>query len=85
VNNTPFTAVQLKHMHQPITKAFSVQLYVLGYPVAGDQRYGTAGNRMGLHTLRLKIVNPKTGKELIFKTPAPVDFFALMNQQHASL
>lgn len=53
----------------------------LGYPVVGDPRYGTAGNRMGLHALRLKIVSPKTGKELIFETPAPADFFALMIKQ----
>jgi 23S rRNA pseudouridine1911/1915/1917 synthase len=52
----------------------------LGYPVVGDQRYGTAGARMGLHALRLKIINPKTGKELMFETPAPADFFALMHQ-----
>lgn len=52
----------------------------LGYPVVGDPRYGTAGNRMGLHALRLKIISPKTGKELIFETPAPADFFALMNK-----
>lgn len=51
----------------------------LGYPVIGDERYGTAGARMGLHSLRLKIVNPKTNKELTFETPAPADFFALMH------
>lgn len=53
----------------------------LGYPIVGDQRYGTAGTRMGLHSLSLKIANPKTGKELIFQTPAPADFLALMNQR----
>lgn len=52
----------------------------LGYPVVGDERYGTKGDRMGLHALRLKIIHPKTGKELLFETPAPADFFALMNQ-----
>lgn len=52
----------------------------LGYPVVGDERYGIKGDRMGLHALRLKIIHPKTGKELVFETPAPTDFFALMNQ-----
>lgn len=52
----------------------------LGYPVVGDERYGTKGDRMGLHALRLKIIHPKTGKELVFETPAPADFFAVMNQ-----
>ena len=53
----------------------------LGYPIVGDQRYGTAGARMGLHSLSLKITNPKTGQELIFQTPAPADFLALMNHR----
>lgn len=52
----------------------------LGYPVVGDERYGTKGDRMGLHAWRLKIIHPKTGKKLVFETPAPADFFALMNQ-----
>lgn len=51
----------------------------LGYPVVGDPRYGTAGERMGLHALRLKISKPGSGKELIFETPAPADFLMLMN------
>jgi len=50
----------------------------LGYPVVGDPRYGTAGVRMGLHAFSLKIVHPVTGKELIFETPAPADFLALL-------
>jgi 23S rRNA pseudouridine1911/1915/1917 synthase len=50
----------------------------LGHPVVGDQRYGTAGERMGLHALRLSITRPGTGKPLVFETPAPADFLALL-------
>ena len=50
----------------------------LGHPVVGDQRYGTAGTRMGLHALRLKISKPGTNRPLVFETPAPADFLALM-------
>ena len=50
----------------------------LGHPVIGDQRYGTAGERMGLHALRLSITRPGTGKLLVFETPAPADFLALL-------
>jgi 23S rRNA pseudouridine1911/1915/1917 synthase len=49
----------------------------LGHPVVGDQRYGTAGTRMGLHALRLSITNPGMKKPLVFETPAPADFLAL--------
>lgn len=51
----------------------------LGHPVVGDQRYGTAGVRMGLHALRLSITHPKNNKVLTFEAPAPADFLALMS------
>lgn len=51
----------------------------LGYPLVGDPRYGSAGPRMGLHALRLKVIKPSSGKELIFETPAPIDFLRLVN------
>ena len=50
----------------------------LGHSVVGDQRYGTAGTRMGLHALRLSIAKPGTNKPLVFETPAPADFLALL-------
>jgi 23S rRNA pseudouridine1911/1915/1917 synthase len=50
----------------------------LGHPVVGDQRYGTAGPRMGLHAVRLNIANPATNKRLEFETPAPADLLALL-------
>jgi 23S rRNA pseudouridine1911/1915/1917 synthase len=51
----------------------------LNYPVVGDPRYGTAGGRMGLHALRLKVTKPNSNKELVFETPAPIDFMRLLN------
>ncbi len=50
----------------------------LGHSVVGDQRYGKAGTRMGLHALRLKIAKPGTNKPLVFETPAPADFLTLL-------
>ena len=50
----------------------------LGHPVVGDQRYGTAGDKMGLHALQLNIVKPGTDKSLTFETPAPAEFWALL-------
>ncbi len=51
----------------------------LNYPVVGDPRYGTAGGRMGLHALRLKVTKPHSNKELVFEIPAPIDFMRLLN------
>ncbi len=50
----------------------------LGCPVVGDPRYGTAGRRLGLHALRLKIVHPDSGEPLTFEAPVPADFWALL-------
>jgi 23S rRNA pseudouridine1911/1915/1917 synthase len=50
----------------------------LGHPVIGDERYGTAGPRMGLHALRLGITKPGTSKPLVFEAPAPADFLSLL-------
>ena len=50
----------------------------LGHSVVGDQRYGTAGSRMGLHASRLSITKPGTNKPLVFDAPAPADFWALL-------
>jgi 23S rRNA pseudouridine1911/1915/1917 synthase len=50
----------------------------LGHPVVGDQRYGAAGPRMGLHALRLRITRSGTKKSLVFETPAPADFLTLL-------
>lgn len=50
----------------------------LRYPVIGDPRYGTAGGRMGLHASRLKVIKPGSNKELVFETPAPIDFMRLL-------
>jgi 23S rRNA pseudouridine1911/1915/1917 synthase len=50
----------------------------LGHSVVGDQRYGTAGARMGLHALRLSITKPVTNMPMVFETPTPADFWALL-------
>jgi len=50
----------------------------LGHPVTGDQRYGKAGERMGLHAARLSITRPGTNRPLVFEAPIPPDFLALL-------
>lgn len=55
----------------------------LGYPVVGDSRYGsahhtTSAGRMGLHALRLSVTKPRSHTPLVFETPAPANFMALL-------
>ena len=55
----------------------------LGHSIIGDERYGKKpfnknGERMGLHSMRLSIIHPKTKKLLRFEVDAPRDFYALL-------
>ena len=50
----------------------------LGHPIIGDNRYGTGGARLGLHALHLGIMQPETGRRLVFEAPVPDDFSALL-------
>ena len=51
----------------------------LGHSIIGDERYGTKGGRMGLHSKKLSIVHPKTKKPLRFEVDAPRDFYGLLD------
>jgi 23S rRNA pseudouridine1911/1915/1917 synthase len=50
----------------------------LGHAVVGDQRYGTKGSRMGLHSMRLSVMHPKTKRRLTLEVDAPRDFYDLL-------
>jgi len=50
----------------------------MGNPIAGDERYGKKGGRMGLHALRLVFVHPITNTNICLEVEAPSDFFALL-------
>ncbi|MHC1694901.1 MAG: RluA family pseudouridine synthase [Eubacteriales bacterium] len=54
-----------------------VQLQQKGHPVAGDKRYGASSNplgRLALHSHRLVLTHPVTGKEMAFEAPVPPGF-----------
>lgn len=51
-----------------------VHLQDIGYPVAGDRKYGDGSDPFGrlcLHAYRLCFIHPVTGKDLRFETPDP--------------
>ena len=50
----------------------------MGNSIVGDQRYGKEGSRMGLHSKKLSILNPKTNKNITFEVDAPKDFYLLL-------
>ena len=50
----------------------------LGHSIIGDERYGTKGDKMGLHAHKLTIIDPKQKKPLSFEVHAPKEFYALL-------
>jgi 23S rRNA pseudouridine1911/1915/1917 synthase len=74
-NGRSLLKVQLETGRQHQIRA---HLAWLGFPVVGDQRYGNAGPRMGLHAHRLSITRPGSRTTIKFEAPAPADFLALM-------
>lgn len=54
-----------------------VHMADLGYPVAGDEKYGNGRNplhRLCLHAYRLFLYHPMTGERMEFETPYPSAF-----------
>jgi 23S rRNA pseudouridine1911/1915/1917 synthase len=54
-----------------------VHLADRGHPVVGDKFYGTGApkaTRLALHGGRLEFRHPRTGKRLIFESPAPAEW-----------
>lgn len=52
----------------------------LGHSIIGDERYGTKGEKMGLHAKKLSIIHPVSKKSMHFEVDAPRDFYQLLNQ-----
>ena len=50
----------------------------LGHAIIGDERYGTKGDKMGLHADKLTIIHPKQKKPLSFQVDAPKEFYTLL-------
>ena len=50
----------------------------MGHPVVGDERYGTKGDRMGLHAYRLRIAHPCSHKVLALEVEPTEDFYRLL-------
>lgn len=54
-----------------------VHMKDLGFPVAGDTKYGNGRNpigRLALHAYRLNFYHPRTGEPMTFETPFPTSF-----------
>ncbi|MDF7809070.1 RluA family pseudouridine synthase [Pontiellaceae bacterium B12219] len=48
-----------------------VHMNAVGFPIVGDNIYGTAGERLMLHAQTLKLSHPITGESMQLECPAP--------------
>lgn len=53
------------------THQIRVHMASVGCPLLGDPVYGNAAERMALHALRLRFLQPFTGEEITVETPEP--------------
>jgi 23S rRNA pseudouridine1911/1915/1917 synthase len=71
-------------LHTGRTHQIRVHMASLGHPLLGDSAYGWKANmrmkrqpgRVMLHSARLSLLHPKTGKVLDLRAPLPADFKA---------
>jgi 23S rRNA pseudouridine1911/1915/1917 synthase len=66
------------------THQIRVHLQAIGYPVAGDPEYGTAGllglERQFLHATRLAFPHPLSGQPIELRSPLPADLRAALER-----
>ena len=55
------------------THQLRVHSALIGHPIKGDRLYGTRreGERLALHAASLELPHPRTGKMMVFTSPAP--------------
>jgi 23S rRNA pseudouridine955/2504/2580 synthase len=80
------------------THQIRVHLTHLGYPLAGDDKYGDFAwnrvlakqglKRMFLHARRLRFVHPVEGREIVVESPLPADlaqYVARLDAEHTTI
>ena len=82
-SNDDFSLVEMK-LETGRKNQIRVHMADLGYPVAGDQKYGNGRDpihRLALHAFRLNFIHPITHEEMQFETPIPKEFLKFFNTE----
>lgn len=77
--NEEFTLAEMK-LETGRKNQIRVHMSDLGFPVAGDQKYGASRNpigRLALHAYRLHFYHPVSGEQMKFETAFPTPFLNL--------
>ncbi|MCM1107826.1 MAG: RluA family pseudouridine synthase, partial [Clostridium sp.] len=81
--NDHYTMAELK-LETGRKNQIRVHMKDLGYPVAGDEKYGDGSNpirRLALHAYRLRFIHPITSEPMEFETPYPSAFLRIFSQE----
>jgi 23S rRNA pseudouridine1911/1915/1917 synthase len=82
-SNDKFSLVEMK-LETGRKNQIRVQMADLGFPVAGDKKYGNGKdpiNRLALHAYRLNFTHPITHEDMQFETPIPKDFMKFFHEK----
>ncbi|MGM0602501.1 MAG: RluA family pseudouridine synthase [Bacillota bacterium] len=79
-----YTLVEVK-IETGRTHQIRVHFSYMGYPVAGDKKYGNVDKKLSisrqmLHAYRLIITHPATGEKMEFRAELPDDFSDILNK-----
>lgn len=75
-SNDDFSLVEMK-LETGRKNQIRVHMADLGFPVAGDRKYGNGRDplhRLALHAFRLNFIHPVTKENMQFETPIPREF-----------
>ena len=78
-SNDNFTLAEMK-LETGRKNQIRVHMADIGFPIAGDKKYGNATDPLGrlcLHAYRLNFTHPVTGEDMQFETPIPKEFLKL--------
>ena len=80
-SNDKFTLAEMK-LETGRKNQIRVHMADIGFPIAGDKKYGNAIDPLGrlcLHAYRLNFTHPVTGEDMQFETPFPKEFLKLVS------
>ena len=83
-SNRRFTLAEMR-LETGRKNQIRVHMKDIGYPVAGDEKYGNGPcplHRLALHAFRLYFYHPRTGELMKFETPYPTAFTRLFENNN---
>ncbi len=65
------TALVRAHLHAGRTHQVRAHLAAAGYPIVGDEQYGSGGEALHLHAAAVRFRHPVSGQTILIEAPPP--------------